>query len=155
VSVVWLRLRRWTIKGLSKTHLVVLRLGKGRLLGRLAGMPVLVLTTTGRRSGKRRLTPLTFCREGTDLVVVGSNGGADRAPDWFLNLQQNPCAVVQIGTDELAVRGRTASAAERDRLWPRITATFGSYAKYQARTAREIPVVILTPEAVPADHDGV
>lgn len=109
-------------------------------------MPVLLLTTTGRRSGKERTTPLTFFRDGTNLVVIASNGGADRAPDWSLNLQQNPRAVVEIGTEKLSVRARTASPEERERLWPGITATYSGYARYEAKTARPIPVLILTPD---------
>jgi deazaflavin-dependent oxidoreductase (nitroreductase family) len=110
-------------------------------------MPVLLLTTTGRRSGKARTTPLTFFRDGADLVVIASNGGADRPPDWWLNLQQTPRAVVQIGTDRLVVTARAASEQERERLWVVITATYAGYARYQERTTRRIPVVLLTPEA--------
>ena len=109
-------------------------------------MPVLLLTTTGRRSGKARTTPLTFFREAADLVVVASNGGADRPPDWSLNLLQNPRAVVEIGTGKLTVTARTASAEERERLWVGITATYSGYAGYQKKTTRQIPVVILTPD---------
>jgi len=109
-------------------------------------MPVLLLTTTGRRSGKARTTPLTFFRDKTDLVVVASNGGADRPPDWALNLQQTPRAVVEIGADKMAVIARTASQQERERLWIVITATYADYARYQKRTARPIPVVLLTIE---------
>ena len=109
-------------------------------------MPVLLLTTTGRRSGKARTTPLTFFRDGTDLAVIASNGGADRPPDWSLNLQQTPRAVVRIGTDKLVVTARPASEQERERLWVVITATYAGYARYQERTTRRIPVVLLTPE---------
>jgi deazaflavin-dependent oxidoreductase (nitroreductase family) len=142
-------LRRWVIRGLSKTHLVVYRLSRGRFLRRVAGMPVLLLTTTGRRSGKARTTPLTFFRDGADLVVIASNGGADRPPDWSLNLQQNPRADVEIGMDKQTVQARTASAEERDRLWVGITATYSGYARYQKKTAREIPVLILMPDREP------
>ena len=117
-------------------------------------MPVLLLTTTGRRSGKARTTPLTFFRDGADLVVIASNGGADRPPGWSLNLQQNPRAVVEIGTDEVAVTARTASAAERKRLWVPITATYSGYARYQEKTTRRIPVVILTPDGEPEGPRG-
>lgn len=120
-------------------------MSRGRLLGTVAGMPVLLLTTTGSRSGKPRTTPLTFFRDATNLVVIASNGGSDRAPDWALNLQHNPRAAVEIGTDKLTVTARTASAAERERLWVEITATYSGYARYQERTAREIPVVLLRP----------
>ena len=122
------------------------RVSRGRALGTVAGMPVLLLTTTGRRSGTARTTPLTFFREGADLMVIASNGGADRPPDWWLNLQQDPRAVVEIGADTLAVTARTASAAERERLWPGITATYAGYAGYQERTTRQIPVVLLAPD---------
>jgi deazaflavin-dependent oxidoreductase (nitroreductase family) len=109
-------------------------------------MPVLLLTTTGRRSGKARTTPLTFFRDGGDLVVIASNGGADRAPDWSVNLQKDPRAVVQIGTDKLSVEARTATSEERERLWVGITATYPGYAAYQRKTTRRIPVLILTPK---------
>jgi deazaflavin-dependent oxidoreductase (nitroreductase family) len=109
-------------------------------------MPVLLLTTAGRRSGRARTTPLTFLRDGNDLVVIASNGGADRPPDWSLNLQQTPRAVAEIGTDKLVVTARPASEQERERLWVVITATYAGYAGYQERTKRRIPVVLLTPE---------
>ncbi|HLM37941.1 MAG TPA: nitroreductase family deazaflavin-dependent oxidoreductase [Gaiellaceae bacterium] len=131
---------------MSKTHLLVHRLSRGRLLGRVAGMPVLLLTTTGRRSGKPRTTPLTFFRDGADLIVIASNGGADRPPDWSLNLQQNPLAVVKIGKKKLTVQARLGSAEERARLWPGITATYSGYARYEKKTARQIPMLILTPD---------
>jgi F420H(2)-dependent quinone reductase len=134
---------------MSKTHLLIHRLSRGRLLAKVAGMPVLLLTTTGRRSGKLRTTPLTFFRDGADLVVIASNGGADRPPDWSLNLQQNPRAAVRIGPDGLTVQARTASPEERERLWVGITATYSGYARYQEKTARQIPVLILTPEREP------
>ena len=146
VSAVRLKSRRWVIRGLSRTHLAVHRVTKGRVLGSVAGMPVLLLTTTGRRSGKARTTPLTFLRDGADLVVIASNGGADRSPDWSLNLQQTPRAVVEIGTDKLVVTARSASEQERERLWVVVTATYAGYARYQERTTRRIPVVLLTPE---------
>ena len=109
-------------------------------------MPVLLLTTTGRRSGKARTTPLTFFRDATELVVIASNGGADRSPDWSLNLQQTPRAIVELGTDRLVVTARSASEQERERLWVVVTATYAGYARYQERTTRRIPVVLLTPE---------
>jgi deazaflavin-dependent oxidoreductase (nitroreductase family) len=156
VSAVRLRLRRWAIRALSKAHLTVYRVTRGRVLGSVAGMPVLLLTTTGRRSGKAHTTPLTFFRDGTDLVVIASNGGADRPPDWSLNLEHTPRAVVQIGTDRLGVTARQASGPRRERLWVEITATYAGYARYQERTTRRIPVVLLTTEGpLPSGNAGV
>jgi deazaflavin-dependent oxidoreductase (nitroreductase family) len=140
------KLRRRLIKRMSRTHLVLQRLSRGRLLGTVAGMPVLLLTTTGRHSGKPRRTPLTFMRDAADLVVIASNGGSDRPPDWCLNLQHDPRATVEIGGERQAVTARTASAAERERLWPEITAAYSGYARYQQRTAREIAVLLLSPD---------
>jgi len=108
-------------------------------------MPVLLLTTTGRKSGKPRTTPLTFFHDGDDLVVIASNGGSDRAPDWWLNLQHDPHAVVEIGGNERNVTARAARPEQRERLWVEITATFSGYAKYQQMTERPIPVVLLSP----------
>ena len=130
---------------MGRTHLAVHRLSRGRLLGRVAGMPVLLLTTAGRRSGRPATTPLTYFRDGDDLVVIASNGGEDRAPGWSLNLEANPRAVVEIDGDTIAVTARTASPEERERLWVGITATYAGYARYQERTARPIPVLLLTP----------
>ena len=103
------------------------------------------LTTYGRKSGKPRTTPLTFFRDGNDLVVIASNGGSDRAPGWWLNLQHDPRAIVGIGGDELNVTAGAAPPEQRERLWVEITATYAGYARYQKKTARRIPVVLLTP----------
>ncbi|HKI93606.1 MAG TPA: nitroreductase family deazaflavin-dependent oxidoreductase [Gaiellaceae bacterium] len=138
-------LRHRLIRLMGRTHLAVHRLSRGRLLGRVAGMPVLLLTTAGRRSGRPATTPLTYFRDGDDLVVIASNGGEDRAPGWSLNLEANPRAVVEIDGDTIAVTARTASPEERERLWVGITATYAGYARYQERTARPIPVLLLTP----------
>ena len=146
VSAVRRTLRRWAIRALRKAHLAAYRVSRVRVLGSVAGMPVLLLTTTGRRSGKARTTPLTFFRDATDLVVIAANGRADRSPDWSLNLQQTPRAVVEIGTDTLVVTARPASN-ERERLWVVITATYAGYARYQDRTERRIQVVLLHPKA--------
>jgi deazaflavin-dependent oxidoreductase (nitroreductase family) len=123
-------------------------MSRGRLIGTVAGMPVLLLTTTGRKSGKPRTTPLTFFSDGNDLVVIASNGGSERAPDWWLNLQLNPQAAVEIGGVERNVTARAAPPEQRERLWAEITATFPGYAKYQQMTERRIPVVLLSPAAI-------
>jgi len=109
-------------------------------------MPVLLLTTTGRRSGKRRTVALTYFRKGADLVVIGSFGGSDLPPAWWLNLQGDSRASVLIGGTTSKVTARAATRAEHDRLWPLVTATHPGYAHYQERTARLIPIVMLTPD---------
>ena len=137
-------LRRAAIRAAGRTHLALYRASRGRVLGSVAGMPVLLLTTTGRRSGRTRTTPLTFFRDGDEVVLIGSFGGSDRPPAWWLNLQAQPRAMIEIGTTRKAVTARAASAEERERLWAVITGTYSGYARYQQRTARRIPVVLLT-----------
>lgn len=136
-------LRRAAIKAMGRAHRLVYRASGGRVLGRVAGMPVLLLTTTGRRTGTARTTPLTYFRDGDDLLVVGSNGGEERAPGWLLNLRAHPEATVTIGRERHEVTARTAGAEERARLWPAIVATYPGYAAYERRTTRPIPVVVL------------
>jgi deazaflavin-dependent oxidoreductase (nitroreductase family) len=138
-----MRFRRAAIKAMGRSHRAVYRLTGGRVLGRVAGMPVLLLTTTGRRSGRARTTPLTYFEAADDLVVVASNGGEDQPPAWWLNLREHPDATVTIGTRSRPVTARPASDLEHGRLWPIITATHPGYAAYARRTTRPIPVVLL------------
>ena len=140
------RARRFLIRAMSRTHGSVYRASSGRLLGRLAGMPVLLLTTTGRESGRPRTAALTYFRDGADLVVIGSFGGSDLPPAWWLNLQRDPRASVLIGGTTSRVTARAATAVDHDRLWPLVTTTHPGYARYQERTVRPIPIVLLTPQ---------
>lgn len=109
------------------------------------GVPTLLLTVTGRRSGQRRTSALIFARDGRDYLVVASMGGAPMHPKWYLNLQSNPAAEIQVRDEHIDVRARTATAGEKPRLWQIVTEVWPNYDAYQARTDREIPVVVLTP----------
>jgi deazaflavin-dependent oxidoreductase (nitroreductase family) len=104
----------------------------------------LLLTTTGRKSGSTRTLPLIFGHSGADYVVVASKGGAPTHPAWYLNLQSNPDVRVQVKGDKFAARAHTANAAERAALWPKMVAIYPPYEEYQAKTDRQIPVVVLT-----------
>ena len=127
-------------------HEWVFRASDGRLLGRVAGMPVVMLTTTGRKSGKPRTTMLTSpVQEGERVVLVASYGGDDRHPAWFLNLRANPDVEVTMLGRRRAMRARVATAKEKQRLWPSIVQTYRGYEGYQRRTERDIPLVILEP----------
>jgi F420H(2)-dependent quinone reductase len=139
------RARRFLIRALSRIHARAYRISRGRILDRIAGMPVLLLTTTGRESGRPRTATLTYFRDGGDLVVIGSFGGSDLPPAWWLNLQRDPWASVQIAGMTSTVMARAATAEEHDRLWPLVTETHSGYARYQERTARPIPIVLLHP----------
>jgi proline iminopeptidase len=107
-------------------------------------VPTLLLTTTGRKSGKALTLPLIFGEAGTKYVVVASKGGAPAHPAWYLNLEANPEVKVQIKGDKFTARAHTAQGAEREALWKQMVAIYGPYADYQAKTDRQIPVVVLT-----------
>ena len=129
----------------TKLHMFVYRVTGGRLGGRMVGAPVLLLTTTGRKTGKQRTSPLLYLEDGENLVIVASNGGAPRHPTWWLNLRADPEASVEIGNRKLRVRAEEASPEEKERLWTRLVAMYGPYESYRRRTDRDIPVVILHP----------
>ncbi|MCL9795551.1 nitroreductase family deazaflavin-dependent oxidoreductase [Frankia sp. AgKG'84/4] len=109
------------------------------------GVPTLLLTTTGRRSGQPRTTPLIFARDGDDYLLIASTGGAPKHPLWYLNLQAQPQAEIQVRDRKIAVTARTAEGDERTRLWKVAATTWPNYDVYQTRTDRVIPVVVLTP----------
>jgi deazaflavin-dependent oxidoreductase (nitroreductase family) len=108
--------------------------------------PVLLLTTTGRRSGEQRTTPLIYGRDGDDYLLVASKGGAPDPPAWYLNLSENPEVQLQVKADRFAARARTATADEKADLWRTMTAIWPAYDEYQRKTDREIPVVVLERE---------
>jgi deazaflavin-dependent oxidoreductase (nitroreductase family) len=109
------------------------------------GAPSLLLTTTGRKSGEARISPLIFGRDGDDYLVVASVGGLPNHPAWYLNLQADPNASVQVRAEHLDVVARTASPDEKPRLWQIVNEVWPNYDVYQSRTERVIPVVVLTP----------
>ena len=110
------------------------------------GVPILLLTTTGRKSGERRTTPLIFARHGDDYLVVASQGGAPKHPNWYLNLLDDPQAEIQVKAERIPVTGRAATEEERPRLWDVVRGPWPNYDVYQERTDRLIPVVVLSPE---------
>ena len=128
-------------------HRAVFNASKGRIFGKAFGMPIVELVTTGRRSGKERSTMLAVpIFDGGRLVLVASFGGDDRHPAWYLNLQANPEVRATIAGSTRTMIARIATNEERAELWPQITSVFEGYARYQERTERPIPVVILEPK---------
>lgn len=128
-----------------RIHPVVYRLTGGRLLGRIDGVPVLLLMTRGRKSGEVRTKPLLYLADGDAFVVAASYAGEPRHPAWWLNLLADPRARVQVGGRIVDVRAREAEGDERERLWRAIVAQEASFAEYERRTTRRIPVVVLEP----------
>jgi deazaflavin-dependent oxidoreductase (nitroreductase family) len=130
-------------KGWVRKHIRDYVESDGRKGHRWHGVDTLLLTTRGRRSGKLRRTALIYRRDGERYVVVASTGGGDHHPAWYLNLVDDPEVRVQVGADTFAARASTAEGAERARLWEEMASVWPDYDRYQAKTDREIPVVVL------------
>ena len=133
-------------KAVNVLHRTIFSATKGRIGGRGLGMPVVMLTTTGRKSGQPRRTMLTApVVDGDNVVLVASYGGDDRHPAWYLNLQAHPDVEIIMQGRVRPMRARTAEPGEKEQLWPRIVESYKGYGGYQRRTDRDIPVVILEP----------
>lgn len=138
--------RLWRLLDLfSNANVWLYRLSGGRVGGRMGRAPVLLLHHVGRRSGTRRVTPVLFLADGERLVIVGSKGGAARHPAWVHNLRADPVTLVEVGRRGIRVRARDAGEDERAAYWPRLLEIYPSYAIYQRRTDRALPVVVLEP----------
>ena len=127
----------------TKLHRALYLRTGGRLGSRMMGLDMLLLTTTGRNSGRERTIPLACFPNDGDLVVVASNNGQDHHPAWWRNLEKTPDAHVRFGREQYRVRAICARGEERDRLWPWVKQLNSRYAEYEKKTPREIPVVIL------------
>ena len=125
-------------------HTQLIRRTGGKVGAQMFKQPMMLLTTTGRRSGQPRVTPLLCIRDGDRYLAIGSNGGDDRAPHWVRNLQANPEASIELEGETIPVRARIAAPEEKQILWPKVVAAYKGYANYQRKTDRDIPVVILT-----------
>ncbi len=119
------------------------RANDGKVGGPFAGSQLLLLHTTGAKSGQERIAPLAYRKEGESLAVFGSKAGAPTNPDWFHNLVANPEVTVEVGTDQFAARARVAEGDEHDRIWEAHTREVPNVAEYQKKTDRTIPVIIL------------
>jgi deazaflavin-dependent oxidoreductase (nitroreductase family) len=135
------------LKGMNTVHRTVQKISGGRFGWDVVNMPVVELTTTGRKSGRPHTVLLTSpVRDGEAVVVVASRGGDDHHPAWFLNLRDNPDVDVAMGREpRRPMLARIADSDERARLWPQVVARYKDYGNYQTRTDREIPLVLLEP----------
>jgi deazaflavin-dependent oxidoreductase (nitroreductase family) len=140
------RLGTVAVRIMSALNTWIFQWSGGRLGNRfMRGAPVLLLTTTGAKSGAQRTTPLIYLADGPRVVLVASKGGMSHSPGWYHNLVAHPECTVQIGGAKRAMHARRASREEKAALWPRLVAIYRDYDDYQARTRRDIPVVILSP----------
>ena len=136
---------RWLLALITALHRFAYCASGGRLGARILHMSFLLLTHTGRRSGRRYTVPLLFLEADGSFVVAGSNAGDARDPAWWTNLRARPEATVQVGPRRVPVKARAATGAERERLWPRFESTWRDFARYRRRAPREIPLVVLEP----------
>ncbi len=118
----------------------------GKIGGRFEGVDVLILTTTGRKSGQMRWNPLAYSNDGDRYIIVASKGGAPASPDWYHNLVANGSAVIEVGADVISVEATIAAGAERERLYAQHAAKMPQFNDYAKNTTRTIPVVVLTPK---------
>jgi deazaflavin-dependent oxidoreductase (nitroreductase family) len=128
---------------LGGMHKRVYRVTGGKIGGRIGKLPVLLLTTIGRKSGQPRTQPLAYTRAGDGYAVIASKGGAPQHPLWYLNLRANPLAEVTVGRETRKVRARDAEGEERERLWRALAYLYPGYDRYAQKTSRRIPVVVL------------
>ena len=119
------------------------RANGGQVGGQFAGAPMLLLTTTGARSGQARTAPLVYTTDGDRFVIIASKGGAPTNPDWYHNVRANPEATVEVGTETFQARATVPDGEERDRLFDQMAAQMPGFAEYQRNTTRRIPVVVL------------
>ena len=137
---------RAVTKPLSRATAWLYRRSGGRIGGRwIGGEPVMLLTTVGRKSGAPRTVPVLYLRDGENVIIVATGVGGSRHPVWYLNLEANPGANIEIGPEEKEMRARRATEEERRVLWPRFVEMYRGFEGYQLRTEREIPVIILSP----------
>ncbi|WP_050063669.1 nitroreductase family deazaflavin-dependent oxidoreductase [Rhodococcus sp. RD6.2] len=140
---------RTIIKWMSKSNVVAYRLTGGRIGGKWRvgsaaknGLPICLLTTTGRKSGEPRVSPLLFLEDGDRVILVASQGGQPKNPLWYLNLKANPTVTVQIRSRVRTLTANVADDAERSELWPKLVAMYPEFDDYQSWTDRKIPVVV-------------
>jgi F420H(2)-dependent quinone reductase len=133
------------LRWIGKLNVPLYRATGGRLMGSVGKAPVLLLTTTGRRSGEKRTAPVLYLAEAEQLIVIGSNAGNARTPAWSLNLQANPEAEVELGRKRRAVSARVAVGEERAELWRRANQQYAGFDDYEEKTGRDIALFVLEP----------
>ena len=133
------------LKLILKVIVFLYNVSGGRIGGKMGKVPVLLLTTTGRKTGKQRTLPLVYIMDGSAYVITASAGGADKHPGWFFNIRSNPQATIQVKDKHIKVTAEIAGPEKKPELWARLVEVAPNFAGYQKRTSREIPMVILHP----------
>jgi deazaflavin-dependent oxidoreductase (nitroreductase family) len=136
---------RLALKLGSGAHAGVYRATGGKLFGRMGKSPILLLNTVGRKTGRKRTSPLLYVMDGEDFVIIASKGGAPNDPAWYLNLKANPDATVEVGDREVRVRAEEVDSEVKVRLWQKMVEMYPTYDHYETKTKREIPLLVLHP----------
>ena len=136
---------KWIFKQFMRLQIFMYRRSGGKSFGHLRGMPILLLTTIGRKSGKQRVTPVMYIRDGNNNVVTASNSGEDKHPGWFVNLRANPQITIEVDGMTKSVMAHQASPEEKARLWLQLVEQAPFFDGYRKKTRRDIPMVILQP----------
>jgi F420H(2)-dependent quinone reductase len=141
------RVRRYELMRMLIFNVMVFlyNVSGGRVGGKIGKLPVLLLTTKGRKTGKQRTLPLGYIMDDSDYVITASSGGADKHPAWFFNIRSNPQATIQVKDKHIKVTTEIAESEKKSELWARLVEVAPNFAGYQKRTSREIPMVILHP----------
>ena len=129
----------------NNIHVGLYRLSRGKFANKIANLPILLITTLGRKSGKPHTNPVVYLKTGQDYLVAASTGGMDWHPGWYLNLTKRPEAKVEIGSETFAVQTVIIEGEERGRLYDEFKADSSNFSKYEKSTSRVIPVIRLTP----------
>ena len=136
---------KFIIKGAMSLMVFLYRATSGRIGGKMGQLEVLLLTSTGRKSGKQRTVPVVYMRDGSAYVITASAGGADKHPGWFFNVRSNPQATIEVKDKRIPVVAEVAGPEKKPELWARLVEVAPNFAGYQKRTSRDIPMVILRP----------
>ena len=136
---------KFIFKAVTAIHSFLYRLTKGGLGGKMMDFQVLLLTTTGRKSGKKHTSPLGYIMDNGNYVICASNGGATKHPSWYLNITKTPQVTVEVLDKRMTATAEVATGDERQRLWNALVASAPSYKNYETKTTREIPMVVLRP----------
>jgi len=145
VDVEQIMVVKWIFRQFIRFQVYVYRRSGGKRLGHIRGMPVLLLTTVGRKTGKTRVTPVVYIRDGNNYVIIAANAGADKNPGWFANLQANPPTTIEVDNMTITVMAHKASTEEKGRLWPGLVEQAPFFEGYRKKTTRDIPMIILQP----------
>jgi len=133
------------VRAVLSVYIFLYRVTSGAIGGQMAGLKVLLLTTTGRKTGQPRTAPLGYFKHGSSFVIIASNAGAERNPAWFYNLKSNPQVTIQVGNQRLRAKAEQVNSEQRTQLWEELVKMAPRYGKYAQSTKREIPLILLQP----------